>query len=495
MSLAKRAFRSGVVVTAGSLGIRLINLAAMIALARLLVPEDFGVVALALVVVSTSSLFSSVGMGSAVISSSADPRRSAYHAGLLNLGLGLAMFVAVIALADPLVELLGAPGSGSVLRWMSLVLLFETCAVVPDALLMKELQFGRRAAVQLFATVVQFGSAIVLAIAGLGLWSLVAGHVAGAAVRWMGVSALAPRIGWARPQRWDGQLALQLFRFGGTAMSTSLVRHAYTNADRVLIGRLFGTASVGFYSQSYTVTNIPAQSVSQVTNSVLLPVYARVRDDLGRLADGYATAFRLVALLTVPLSVGLLLLAPQVVITLLGEQWRPSIVLLQILAGMALFRPLAGTTSPLFLALNRPGLNLATAIVQALAMAPLVLLLYPLGVEGIAAAVTGAFALGFAFSMWQVVRRTPVPISLGRLMKGLVPILAATGVMALCVLGAQFALVELSMELETLLALLLLAGIGLATFGGAIFVFDRALVIEVAALVRSRKAPLEGLRP
>ena len=486
MTLAERAFRSGMVVTASSLAMRLANLGALVVLARVLVPQDFGAVSLALVVVTTSTLFSSSGMDGAIIASRYPTHRAAHHAGVLNLGLAVILFSLAFFGAEALAGLLGASDLGPVFRLMSLIILFETLTVVPNALLSKELQFGRQSAAQLGAIIVQFGLAIVLALAGMGVWSLAIGHVVGAALRCLSISVLAPRVGWVRPQPWDGALARELLRFGATTMTTGFIRHLYTNADKVIIGRLFGTSGVGFYSQSYNITNIPVQSVSQVTNGVLLPVYTRVRDDPERLANGYSSAFRLVAFLTLPMSVGLFLLAPQVVITLLGDQWRPSVVILQILAGTALFRPLSGTTFPLFLAIRRPGLNLATAIVQAVSMAPLLFLLHPLGVEGIAAAVSATFGIGFIFNMWQVVQRTSVPISLRRLGRQLLPILAATGVMAGCVAGAKAGVTALGADLESPLALLFLVTTGVVAFLAAAQLFDRSLIADVLRLARSK---------
>lgn len=489
MSLAGRALRSGAIVTFSSLAVRFVSFAGLLVLARELDPADFGVVALAVVVTSTASLFATVGMGAAIIASPADVRATAYHARVLNLALGGGLFLAVAVLAGPLGGWLGPEQLALVLLWSSPVLLLDTMAVVPEALLMKEVRFGRRAAAHVVAALTQTAVAVASALAGLGLWSLVAGHLAGAVVRLVLVVLLAPRVGSWRRQPWDRELAGSLVRFGGAAMGTTAIRHAYTNADTVFVGKVFGASALGFYTQAFTLTNLPVQSISQVTNAVLLPVYAKVRDEPVRLAAGYARSFRMVAFATVPTAVGIFILAPQAIVTLLGEQWRPSVVLLQILAGMALFRPLSGTTSPVFLAINRPGLNLRTAVVQGCILIPLALLLTPWGPEGVAAAVSAAFAAGFFYNMWQLACRTPVPIDMLGLARSVVPTVLASATMAGAVLLLRAQLVRFDVAPETPIALAAMVALGVATYLGAILLLDRGLVSELVQTSRDRGRP------
>ena len=485
MSLGARTLRSSLIVTATSFAIRGVNVISIMVLARLLFPADFGTIALALVVVQVTQLFSTVGMGSAVIASREEPASTAFHAFVVNLALGLPLFAAAALLAHPLADLLGADGGGSVFRWMSLVILVNTLAVVPDALLIKHSQFGRRAAAQFAEAGTQFAVSIILAAIGMGVFSLVAGHIAGASVGLIVRAALTPRIGWLRPRPWDRPQARSLLRFGGTAMSTGIVRHVYSSGDNVFIGRLFGASALGYYSQAYNLTNISVQSVSQVVNTVLLPVYAEARDDAQRVADGFVRVFQVVGLVTVPLGVGFVVLAPEAIVLLLGERWLPSTVLLQILAVMTVVRPLSGTTSPLFLGINRPELNLQTAIVQAVLLVPLAFAMLPLGTPGIAVAVAATFTLGLIYNLCVVALRTEIPVDFRRLLLGLLTILLVGSLMGGIVLLAKLMLVNVGVSASHPGTLLALVGIGSIAYLLGVRTFAPSLSRELLVLVRA----------
>lgn len=480
MTSATSAVRSGVVVTGTSLSIRLLNLVSIAILARILEPADFGAVALGIVVVTSTQMLSTVGMGSALIASEHEPRSVAFHAFLINLGLGLMLFTLAFGLADELAALLGGPGLGDLFRLMSVIVLINVVGVVPDALLIKELQFGRRAVTQFVEMLAQVTTSIAFALAGFGATSLALGLVVAAVVGVVSRIAISPRIGWLRLQPWRSDVAWSLFRFGGTAMATGLIRQAYSYSDNVLIGRLFGTRALGFYSQAYNITNLTVQNISQVVNTVLLPVYAKVGGDAQRTAEGFHRTFRLVGAITIPAAAGMFVLAPQAIPVLLGPQWGSSVVLLQILAVMTLFRPLAGTTHPLFLGMNRPELSLRVAVAQALALVPLAALLMTFGVPGIALAVGLTFAWGCLYSIRLATIRAGVPIAPRRLFLELVPILAASLLMGGVVAGTR-ALVGGS-ELATVPGILLLVAIGMVTYAAFLWLLDRTFAREVIQL-------------
>lgn len=472
-------------MVATSLAGRFVSMLSLVVLARLLVPADFGMVALAVVVTSTAGLLASAGMGSALIASRADDRVATTHATVLNGGVGLVLTVVVAATAGPLADALGDERIAPLIVVLSPVLLLDTLAVVPEARLMKAIMFGRRAACHISAAVVQAGVAVALAVTGAGVWSLVAGHLAGAATRLLVSLLLTPRRTERGRVRWDASVARDLVGFGGTATVTTLVRHAYSNLDNVIVGRVLGTQALGFYSQAFTVTNLPVQSVSQVTNSVLMPVYTRIREDRLRLAEAYHASFRLVGTISLPMAVGLLLTAPDAIPGLLGDNWGPAVPVLQGLALMAIFRPLSGTTSPLFLAIRRPGLNLATAVVQGVIMLPLALVLVRYGAVGVAWAVSSAFAIGMFFNMWQVAGRTDVPVRLTALARGLVPATLATAGMAAVVWGLRSLLICADALPAGSLGLFLVAVVaGAVTYVAVLAAVDRRMLGDLVRMLR-----------
>lgn len=483
-TLRSRAFASGLVVTVASVVMRVLEIVTVVVLARLLEPEHFGAVGLALVVMTSLNLFAQAGMGSAIVQTDADARKAAFN-GFLVTGLaGAALFVLSVALAGPLARVLGHPELDGVFRWMALLIPIEMLRVVPTSLLIRTMEFGRQSSTQILGAVAKLTCATVAALLGLGLWSLVIGYLAGAAANTAATLALSTTTGWFRLRHWDRNLAAALARFGLPVLSTGLVRQFYNNADDILIGSLSGTAALGFYRQAYKLGNLPVSGISHAVNTVLFSSYSRLQHQRTRLGAAFLEAFRMVALLTIPVAFGLLLLAHEGVVVALGEKWRPAAPMLMVLAIVSLVRPLSGATGPLFTAIGKPGLNLRTALLQGLSLVPLALLLLRWGPIGIAWAVSLTFTLGFLHNVYLAAHRTGTGLTIGAIARAPARLLAAGGIMGAVLVAMKSLAAAGGRTTESLPALLLLGTAGGAVYLGAVYLLERQILVEVSRLLR-----------
>ena len=302
--------------------------------ARLLSPEDYGLVGMAAVYLGLITLVSEFGLGTAVL---AIPTLSREQIGQLN---GLAVLLGVTSLvtscliANPLGRFFHAPQLPLVVVAMSTAFVITSFKTVPLALLQRDLRFKTLALVDLSQAVVLAIAMIGLAAMGFRYWTLVCGAVLGALISTGAVLRLrrAP-LAWPRPKSLSRAMTLSV-----DVVIARLCWYAYANADLAVAGRILGRTALGFYSVAWTLASIPvdrvAALVGQVTPAVLSAVQqnpAALRRYVLRITEG-------LALITFPVGLGLALVAGDVVPLVLGSKWEGAVVPLQLLAAYAAFR-------------------------------------------------------------------------------------------------------------------------------------------------------------
>jgi O-antigen/teichoic acid export membrane protein len=378
-----------------------------VALARILSPADFGLLAVAMVVIAFVTLFQDLGLKQALVQrkQATDPLTGAvFWAGA---GLGVFWFVAVWVAAPWLADLYREPAVVPVLRTLGGLFLITPLGAVPEALLLRDLAFRRLFAVELLPSVVPGAAAVVLGLAGLGVWALVWGTLAGAVCRTAALWAIA---GWRpglppRAAEWR-----RLARFGGWLSLEALLGWTITYADQAFAGRFLGTAPVGFYRMGFSLALFPATGVSQVLSRVLFPAFSRIQDDLAAVRAGYAQCMRILALLTVPLGTALLAYADPAVPFVLGARWAPTVAVVQLLAGVGVLSSLVAVAPPLYRALGRVDIMPKFFAVRAVVSVPLYWYAARQGLLALAATQLG-LALCFApANLWVAARVFRVPI-------------------------------------------------------------------------------------
>ena len=357
--------------TAGS---RLVSLVADVGLMRLLVPQDFGIVAFALVVTNAVSLLRAMGIGEALVASREGNPATVSTAMVLAVGLGVLLFLGLAVTAPGLVRWAGADAPAAttaVVRWIGLLVLLQSVAVVPAALIERELDFGKRFATDGLPTLVYAVAGLALAWGGWGVWSLVWGRLVGAAVGLVAVIWLSP---WRPRWGFDRACARQLLTYGRLVAAAGLVAFLVVNVDDLVVARWAGVESLGFYARAYLLANLPVTAMAHLANRVAFPAYARLRPDPEQVAGLYGRLFAAVLLLSVPATLLLAVLARPLTIAAFGARWVPLVPVLQWLAPYGLLRAALSGTGPLFNALGRPGDAVGVNLLQ---LGLLALLLIP----------------------------------------------------------------------------------------------------------------------
>ncbi len=387
-------------------GSKLLTFVTTIILTRLLVPELFGQVALALVTISGLETIGHLGVGSALIyRRDGSTERAAHVAFTISMIMGGILW-AVATLSAPFIgTYFGDPGVTPLLRGLAFLFIIHPLGSVHNSLLSKELSFKRKLVPDLARTFVKGGCAIVLALSGWGAWSLVWGQILGditAVIALWSVQPYRPRF------LWDASIGRAMLLYGSQIIGVEIMAFCYTNADYLIVGKVLGTADLAVYRQAFIVADLLILSICMITGRVLFPSYAKLNHDQKALQHGFLVTLRYISFVTLPLSVGLCAIAPLFVQVVFTEEWYGMILPLQWLALRAGVETLSFNAGTVFKAIGRPAIISKLIVVRLVILVPIILLAVPFGIIGVAvgqvcmAIIAGLLDFGMVYRVIQV---------------------------------------------------------------------------------------------
>ncbi len=467
------------------IGLTVITTVSSILLARKLTAEEFGFVDMAVLAIMMTSLFSGLGLSFAVIQSQVARRPLAFHAFIITSTTGGVLALVIGLLAEPIASLFGNAAAAPVFRWLAPMVLFGGLGLIPDALMQKDMLFGRVSAVAILTEIAYVVVAVTLAYSGYGVWSLVWALFVRSALAVTTNWVLSPGWDWIRPVPWDWNLVRSLLRFGLTAAGGGLITFAYSMTDGFAVSRWLGAAALGVYQRSVNLTSRSIDGMNNAVSAVLLPSYVQLQNDPPRLSQAYLKSLRLLGIVLVPVGCGLMVLARDLVVTLLEARWLPMVLPFQIFSMVSTVKPLSATTSVLFTAVGRPGVNFKAGAIVLAVMIPMIVVLLPFGVGGVACAVLVSQIAGFVYNLIQVHKVLPgTPIGMFRALR---PSLFAGGVMVAAVSVAIPLVHGWTGQDAGIVNLVALIAIGVISYTGALYAVQPSLPGELFELILKRK--------
>ena len=460
------------------LGVRQLgSLLAIFVLARLLDPADFGLVALSLTVLLYVEQIQETGVGQALIYRRKDVRAAAASALVFTVLMSVFLYGVVFVIAPLAARFLRAPDLVDVLRVMALVLVFRGLGVVPGAILERKLDFRSRTVAEVVAGLVQIAVFLGLAFAGAGVWSLALGHVAGAALLAALYWLLVP---WRpSPRHASRRILTELMRYGRFIGASNILAVASNTIDNIVVSRVLGTTSVGYYAVAYRLADFPNSVLGHIVGRPMFPVYSMLQDDVDSIRHAYVRNLQRVALVAVPVSVGLAIAAEPIVLALLGETWLPAVEPLRILAIYALIKSFGATAVETLKGIGAPEWSLVSGLTYLAVVIPaLVVLTREFELAG--AATSMLLAVAAAALPAVAVTSRKVHLSTGDLVRSLAPTLLCSALLAvtLAVLLPQ------TESMTPAAALALLVSVGFAVYGVATAIFARSVVVPIWVSLR-----------
>lgn len=487
--LGVRAARGAAALALASMLGQAIALGTSLVLARLLSPADFGLVAMANLLLAFVVPLNDSGLATAFVARGEDARD---YAATLAWGTSASGICAglLVAASAPLVAMgFAQPALADVTRALAVTFAFRGIAAAPLAVLTRELAFERRAITTLGGTLVESMTSIACAYRGAGAWSLVFGQVAGGATTAVLAWMIAPWRPW-------GALSLarlwEMSHYGRHVVTANVLGYLGSYLDNIVVGRVLGPDALGLYGAAFRWGRLPATALGTIASPVAFPSYVNVRDDPARFHRGYLRLLRTISSITLPAQTGLFLLAPLLVDTLYPPAWHGMVTPLRVFAVFGLVNSIVATTGDVFKAVNRPGWIAALAAVHLPTLGIGLWLLVGRGPGGAAAALTVAACASGAVAVPLALRLIALPLR--RFAAALAPQALATAVMGL-VVGAVLVVVAPAPSLP---ALVLVTVLGAVAYVGALAAVDGAWVRELAETARltvdRRVAPASASR-
>ena len=317
----------------GKFGTMGISFVSNMVLARLLMPEDFGLIGMLTIFIAISEVFILGGFGQALIQKK-NPSHIDYSTVFYwNLFASLLFYTILYVSAPGIARFYNMPLLCKVLRVQSITLIVNSFAVVQSNQLIKQLRFKALSIRNLSAAIVGTIVAIVMAYKGFGVWSLVYSAIVSSTV---GVILLWGQSTWRPKCEFSWQSFKDLFAFGGLMALSSLVDKIYNELQGLIIGKWYSPADLGYYSQAHKLEQVPIQALSQIVSQVSFPVFSSLQDNKERLLYGVRKNLTAVTYLNFPMSILLMVVGAPLIRLAYGTNWDVAIPYFQILcfAGM-----------------------------------------------------------------------------------------------------------------------------------------------------------------
>ena len=352
-SLENRAIRGVFWSATERLGPQAMQLVVSIVLARLLLPEQFGLIGMLTVFLALGAVFLSSGFGSALIQK--QDATEVHYSSVFYTNILLSLVAAgILCLAAPwIARFYGEPMLTPLTRVLSLNFVVSAFGLIQLFLMTKRLDFKTLTKVSLVASLGSGAIGIAMAVLDFGVWSLVAQSVS--------LTLFNTLLLWAfntwRPRAIFSLTALrELFGFGSRLLVSGMIDTVFQNIYNVAIGKLFSPSALGYYTRARALQRLPAETLGGVVGRVTFPVFAEIQGDPSRVKNGFQKALRALALVNFPLMIGLLACARPLVLTLLTDKWAPAIPYLQLLCIVGLLYPLQMLNLNVLLAMGRSDL-------------------------------------------------------------------------------------------------------------------------------------------
>jgi len=443
--------------------------------ARLLSPDDYGLMGMAIIFTGFIVLFNEIGLGSAIVQKKDITLEEISSVYWVILPLNVFLYIFAFIAAPYVAAFFNEPRLVSIIRVASINFIIIGIGAIPYFMLTKDINFNKRSKAELIANFVGGVSTLVLALYGFGVWSLVYGHIILELTRNMLYIIFYPF--W--PKFYLSLTKIKgMLNFGGKVIGGRLLWYAYSEADYLIGGKLLGKTLLGYYFLAFQFASLPLEKIVSLVTQVSLPAFSEIQDDRERLGRSFLKIIRIIAFVTFPMFMGIFLVADEAVNLFLTAKWAPIIIPLRVLCIVSTMRALNSINSPLAFAIGRPGIvmlsNLSIAI------------LLPIGLY------VGSFygLVGFSYA-WLVVfpplflaithiTLEMIGLTLVDYFREIKDVIIATLLMVLCVtLLKDYVLIRL--PITPRFALLTLSGAG--SYIAYFVLFKRSMIGEARAIL------------
>lgn len=461
-------------IAAAKMASQIVSWVVTLLVMRLLLPKDYGLMAIVTVVISVLSNVAELGIGASVVQSREVTREELAKLSGLVMLVSAAVFAAVCAAAPLIAVIYAMPPLRPLIQVAAIQFLISGIATLPQALAQREFEFKRLAAVEVGWVFAASICTLALAWLGAGVWALVIGSLVGAFVRMLMLAA--------RGIVWPSFRLAGVRRFlavGGAVMFGRMSWQLAYQADVIIGARRLGVTDIGAYSVAQQLATLPMQRIMGVLNQVALPAVARLQDEKERLRRRLLEGTRLLAAISVPVLWGISAVAPELVAAVLGKNWASAVFPLQAISLVVPLRMISATYATAGLGIGRAGLDVRNNLVTAIVLPAAFFVGTFWGLAGLSASWLFAIPLIFALNFPRVGRA--LSTSVGDVARAVWRPTLAGLVMYALVIACRYLLADTS----DIVRLIALSGAGAVGYLATLHVLDRRIARDIFGMLKS----------
>ena len=409
---------------AEKVGSMLLQMVVSIVVARLLVPEDFGVMAILTFFTALALVMVDSGFSQTLIrkeSPSSEDYRSVFA---FNIAVSVVLYGILVAVAPAVARYYELPVIADIAPVLFLLLPINALCVIQNTIFTREFRFRLLSQATFTASLIAGVVAIAMALAGCGVWSLVGQRIATLAVKTL---ILWFRSDWRPSFHFSMKPVREMAPFSFRLLTTDLISSIYNNISQMFIGKIYSADALGFFNQAQKFKDLPLTSAMQSVQSVTYPALSQIGDQREKFAESYRQVLMVVAFMLFPVMVGITAVAEDLFALLLGEKWMPTVPYLQILCLTGLFQPLAMIAYNILKVKSNGAIILRLEIAKKTLMTLILALTIPHSIKAVAWGLVAMTFCEFAINFIASMRYTSLGI--WRVVRTLLPTMIITAVM------------------------------------------------------------------
>lgn len=349
-----------------------------IILARLLSPQEFGLIGMLTIFIALSQLLTDSGFSHALIRKQNCTQQDYSTVFYFNIVLGISLYILLFIAANTISIFFREPILKPLIRVIGLAIIINSFTIIQNTLLTKQINFKLQAKISVVSFFISGIISIYMAYTGWGVWSLVAltlfKYSINSVLLWFWNK-------WKPLWCFSKKSFVELFSFSGKLFVTQLIDALYRNLYYVIIGKYFSAAELGYYTRAEQFQSLPSVNLQGIIGRVSYPVLATMQNDTPRLRDTYKKLIRSTMLITFVLMLGMAASAKPMILSLVGEKWEPCIIYLQLLCFVGIFYPLSALNLNILYVKGRSDLALQIEIIKKMLFVPVFVLAVMWGIK------------------------------------------------------------------------------------------------------------------
>ncbi|MFH1459638.1 MAG: lipopolysaccharide biosynthesis protein [Candidatus Omnitrophota bacterium] len=371
-SLSKKVVQGSFWIFSLRIGERLLGLVRLIVVARLLSPNDFGLLGIAALITSCLNVFFESGFDQALIHKQEQVEEFLNTAWTVQVLRGGLLFAMVFFAAPFTARFFQEPGAIIIIQVFAFTQIIDGLRNIGTIYFRKEIEFKKQFFLSFLPEVIALIVTIITAFILRSVWALVIGAITCS----LFIVIFSYLLHSYRPKfEWNLAKMKNLMRFGKWVLGYGILGFLIIQGDDIFVGRILGATALGLYQMAYRISNLPATQISHVISQVTFPAYAKFQNNIKRLSEAYLRVLEIVAFISFPLAGLIFTLSHSFTTIFLGEKWLEMVPAMQALCIFGLARSLSATTGPVFVGVGKPKIMVKLSSIQLIF---LIIIIYPL---------------------------------------------------------------------------------------------------------------------